>query len=640
MESDRVLYSGLWVTVLEKGIATPSRAFMAEDALSLRIRIPRQVGTTSATLTIFCDADETRTEYPVRILSLDKGCDVCEVSLPALPVGLYYIGLTVESAVGRVGIRRTDVLEHFSLYKIPGGERVETPLQLLISEFRYPAPEWLYGGVIYHVFVDRFCKVGEIPPKKGTVINPDWENGIPQYPAYPGAPLANNMFFGGNLYGVAEKFDYLKSLSVNCIYLSPIFDAASNHKYDTGNYMAVDEMFGGEDALLHLLREAEKRDMRVILDGVFNHTGADSLYFNRYGNYDSVGAYQSKKSPYYEWFDFQKFPNKYTAWWGIEILPRMSPDVPSCRRYFTGEGGVIPHWMKKGIAGFRLDVADELSDDFIADIKRTMQGIRKDSLLYGEVWEDASQKIAYDRRRRYYQGEELDGVMNYPLRTGLIDYFRAKKTDALRYALTYIIYNAPKRIRDAQMNLIGTHDTERILTALAGDARGKKTNDELAVVRMTKKQRQKGITLLSLAYLALATLPGVPAIFYGDEVGMEGYGDPFNRLPFPWHKIEKRLLAAYQEIGAFRRSQEVYKTGDYRLLQLDENKLAFLRTDGKKNYVTVINRNETDALTLRADRRFVVLYGEEKGKRAEALTLPPLSDTVVSLPAEGNIELI
>ncbi len=631
MESERVLYSGIWVTVLSKGTATPSRAFTANDALSLRIRIPRQIGAVSATASLFFDADQTRQEIPVRFLSLDKGCDICEAVLPLLPVGLYYVGLSLETAVGRMGIRRTDREDHFRFYPLKKDELPETPIQLLFSDFRYPAPEWIYGGIIYHVFVDRFYKSGDLPLKPGTILNPDWENGIPQYPAYPGAPLPNNMFFGGNLYGIVEKLDHLKSLSVNCLYLSPIFDAASNHKYDTGNYLEIDSMFGGEDAFRKLLSEAEKRGIRVILDGVFNHTGADSIYFNRYGHYDSLGAYQSKESPYYEWYDFKEFPNKYTSWWDIDILPRMSPDVPSCRRYFTGKDGVIPHWMAEGISGLRLDVADELSDDFISDIKQTMQSFCKDSLLYGEVWEDASQKIAYDRRRRYYYGEELDGVMNYPLRTGLIEYFRARKVGALRYALTDILYNAPKRIRDAQMNLIGTHDTERILTALAGDARGNKTNDELATLRMTKKQREKGIRLLSLAYLVLATLPGVPSIFYGDEVGMEGYSDPFNRLPFPWHSMEETLLRAYRAIGAFRVSQAVYRTGDFRLLRLDGDTLAFLRTDGKKDYCTVINRKETASLTVESDARLTVLYGESQGKHTNALTLSPLSGAVICL---------
>lgn len=192
---------------------------------------------------------------------------------------------------------------------------------------------------------------------------------MPEYPAYPGAPLKNNRFYGGTLLGIIDKLEYIRSLGVDTIYLSPIFDAASNHKYDTADYMSVDSMFGGEKAFKALIKKAHEYGIGIILDGVFNHTGSDSIYFNKYGHYKTLGAYQSKKSKYYSWYDFKNYPDEYTAWWGIDILPRIHPDKPDCRKYFVGKDGVIAKYASMGIDGFRLDVADELSDDFIAEIK-------------------------------------------------------------------------------------------------------------------------------------------------------------------------------------------------------------------------------------------------------------------------------
>ncbi|HBJ19461.1 MAG TPA: hypothetical protein DDY70_06995, partial [Clostridiales bacterium] len=328
------------------------------------------------------------------------------------------------------------------------------------------------------------------------------------------------------------------------------------------------------------------------LDGVFNHTGADSVYFNKKGRYPTLGAWQSKDSPYYDWYDFQHFPDRYTAWWGIPILPRIHPDRPSCRRFFTGDGGVIPHYAALGVAGFRLDVADELSDDFIADIKKTLTKQNPAATLYGEVWEDASNKIAYDARKRYYLGEELDGVMNYPLRTGLISYIKEGKTDALSYALLTVTANAPKRIADAQMNLLGTHDTERVLTVLGGVEGDGLPNEELATLRMSTEQRDIARERLKMAYTALATLPGIPTVYYGDEAGLEGYHDPFNRMPFPWGREDGELLAHYRTLGAIRHKYAVYREGELVLLHLDEKLLVFARIGQGGVFLTAVNRSD------------------------------------------------
>lgn len=584
-------------------------AISSGDALSFSLNIPRRLGVSAIEaifiyenqreafrLTLnwqgFSDAED---EY-TGILSEQTTHDLH---------GLYFYYFEAETAFGKlIGGRARengDISFHF------GMSDSVARFQLTVSDFVGEPPAWIYGSTIYHVFVDRFCRHGETCVRENAILNPDWENGIPQYPDYPGAPLKNNMFFGGNLAGIEEKLDYFVSLGVGCLYLSPIFEAYSNHKYDTGNYMKVDEMFGGDEAFQSLLLAASKKGIRIVLDGVFNHTGDDSVYFNRYGHYDSVGAYQSEASPYYSWYRFTDFPDKYICWWNIPILPRIHPEDASCREFFVGKDGVIAHYARMGIGGFRLDVADELGDSFIAEIRSAMRAHQHDAILYGEVWEDASNKIAYGVRKQYYCGKELDGVMNYPVRVGLIDFLRNHDASALRYALTEVLPNAPKRIADAQMNLLGTHDTERILTALAGRLRGNRSNEELAHARMNEDEYQKGVALLRLAYTALATLPGVPTIFYGDEVGMQGYQDPFNRLPFPWHCMDDSILSYYRQLGRLRQEMPIYKEGEFALLCLDEYRLVFVRFDESICVLTALNTaKEEYALPIDEDTRIFV----------------------------------
>ncbi len=583
------------------------RAFERGDLLSLKAYLPRQLGATRAWFCIKHDSDGAVLRVPLTWNALVNKDDIWTATLSTekLVPGLYFLRVEVECLAGRVMTVHNGATE---CRFVPVADEPYT-YQLTVSEFAYTMPSWMMGGAIYQVFVDRFFRGSETPVREDVILNTDWENGMPQYPAYPGAPLANNMFFGGNLDGVTKKLDYIASLGVNCIYLSPIFRAYSNHKYDTGDYMEIDEMFGGEEALRRLLSEAEKRGIRIVLDGVFNHTGDDSRYFNRCGTYDSVGAYQSVDSPYYEWYDFQNHPEEYTCWWNIKILPRIHTTVPSCRDYFLAEGGVIDHYAKMGIGGMRLDVVDELSDEFVAGIKARLVETTPDAILYGEVWEDASNKIAYGRRRAYYQGRELDGVMNYCLRTGIIQYIRHHSTEALRYALCEVMPNAPKRVQDVQMNLFGTHDTERILTALAAPERGARGNDELAIYRMPPALRKEGIKRLMCAYLIMATLPGVPLIYYGDEIGMEGYSDPFNRMPLPWHAADEELLSFYRAVGALRRGNPVYRDGAFTLLYLSEELLAFSREDDRCCYVTIVN-NGDEPLTAVLSAKAEVLFGD------------------------------
>jgi len=447
--------------------------------------------------------------------------------------------------------------------------------QLLVYRNGYRTSQRWTEGVIYHIFVDRFASSGKYPVKPRAEFDPDWDNGIPQYGPYPGAEVDNNVFFGGDLTGIEEKLPYIAALGVKTIYLSPIFEAFTNHKYDTADYMSVDSMFGGDEALRSLCKAAGKMGIGIILDGVFNHTGADSVYFNKFGNFDSVGAYQSTESPYYHWYYFNKHPDEYDSWWGVKVLPRLRSDTDEVRDFICGS--VVPKWMDAGVAGWRLDVADELADSFLDAFRCAVKNNNGDAVVIGEVWEDASDKVSYGRRRRYFGGSQLDSVMNYPLRTAIIEYVKYGSCGNLRRFTEGLYRRYPKQSSDNLMNFLGTHDTERILTIFGGVECGDRSNEELSTKKRTEEERAEAVKKLCLAYGILAGLPGVPCVFYGDEAGSEGYRDPFCRRPFPWKNIEKNLLDFYRTVGSIRKTESVFRNGLFRILSLTDERIVYIR---------------------------------------------------------------
>ena len=577
------------VEYLHDGKDIGSGAFDINKTAELRILLPRSLGVVSVSAKIYNESMSNIVNICCRKTDFDLKYDTYNLKINNLNIGLYFLSFEIHSVAGTVygmkGCGRELLLN-------PKEEGIR--FQFSLVETADFADKSFYGGIIYHVFVDRFNKGGNVPKRDDAVLIDKWDGAIPEYPPYPGAHLENNTFFGGTLYGIIEKLDYIKSLGTTLIYLSPIFEAYSNHKYDTGDYMTVDAMFGGEEALKLLISEAERRGIGIILDGVFNHTGSDSIYFNKNGRYDTVGAYQSVNSPYYSWFDFQKHPDKYTCWWGIEILPRINPDIKECGEYIAGDGGVIEKYSRLGVAGFRLDVADELSDAFIAKIKAKIREANKPTVLYGEVWEDASNKIAYGKRKRYFLGRELDGVMNYPLRDGIIAFLRDKDKSALEYYFLDVMFNAPVEVQHTQMNLLGTHDTERIITVLAGESSDGHSNDELARMKLDHSQLKNGIDLVKMAYAILATVPGIPTVFDGDEAGLEGYKDPFNRRPYPWKNPNKELQDFYKLIGSIRRENPAYTDGDFKILHFDNDALIYSRERDGVMLITAVNNGKND----------------------------------------------
>ncbi|MBO5786257.1 MAG: glycoside hydrolase family 13 protein [Clostridia bacterium] len=477
--------------------------------------------------------------------------------------------------------------------------------QILIYNEEYVSPEWLFGGAMYQIFPDRFARGGEVIRREDTVYNEDWENGIPEYPEIRGDSFPNNTHFGGTLWGVADRLDYIESLGVNCIYLNPIFEAYSNHKYDTADFLSVDKSFGGDKALANLIEKAHSRGIKIILDGVFNHVGNDSIYFDAYGKYGN-GACQSKDSPYYEWFDFNDYPNGYESWWGIKNLPR----TVRCDSYvsFITEQ-VIPKYMNMGVDGFRLDVADELESGFLDRIALAIKQIKPDALIIGEVWEDASNKVAYNERKRYFRGKQLDSVTNYPIRNAIIDFFKYGNAEFLCDTVNTLCRNYPPHKLKALMNFLGSHDTERITTVLGGDEDMGEPNSILAVKRMSKEALAQTKELLKQAYLLLASLPGVPCIYYGDEVATEGYHDPFNRTTFKEQSFADEYSEFFGRVNKMRRDEPLFTATQTKACVLASGVLKVEREHCGKKLVILANMSDNE-YSLNIDKAHDLLTGD------------------------------
>lgn len=449
--------------------------------------------------------------------------------------------------------------------------------------------DWYKGKIMYQIFVDRFCKGGKNPVKENVIMHEDWNEG-PNYLPVNGKIL-NNDFFGGDLDGIISKLDYLKELNVGVIYLNPIFLSPSNHKYDTSDYMMIDPMFGTEETFKKLCKEAKKRKIRIILDGVFNHTGSNSIYFNKDNEFDSVGAYQSKKSPYYDWYQFINYPNKYESWWGIDTLPSVNQRNDKFMDFITSDDGVISKWLKLGASGFRLDVVDELNTRFVDKIHKQVKKISKDNILIGEVWEDASNKIAYDKRRTYFNGSQLDSVMNYPLKDGIVDFINKGYTNNLRFAINSMINNLPNHVLNSMMNLLSTHDTARIMSVFSKVNFYSLSKDEQAKYNMSQETYYKSRSKLKMASALLYTLPGVPCIFYGDECGVQGFKDPFCRKTMPWGNFDEEINNWYKKLGNIRK-KAVYVDGKYEeLFTYSDKVFAFSRAKDNKKIMTIVNNS-------------------------------------------------
>lgn len=446
-----------------------------------------------------------------------------------------------------------------------GASYQNTPpsFQITVYDPAFDPPSYLRHGVMYQIFPDRFYR-SKLPQtsRDDVFLQNDWD-ALPQpYGDGKDGENAAKDFFGGDLLGITQKLPYLKSLGITILYLNPIFQARNNHRYDTGDYTRIDPLLGSESDFINLCEKARVLGIRVMLDGVFSHTGDDSLYFNRFGKYPGRGAFNSKKSKYYHWYRFTQHPNKYACWWNIDTLPEVNKNAVSFREFILGKKGIARMWIGLGAAGWRLDVADELPMSFLRELRVSVQAQKPDASLLGEVWEDASNKVAYGKMRSYCLGDTLDSVMNYPLRHALISFLtHVSDAEHLVRQIRSLQENYPKPFFYSLMNLLGSHDRARILNMLV-----KQEYENLPRAQRGQQKLAPDIKALAIRRLKnmlriIISLPGMPSIYYGDEVGMEGAADPYNRAGFPWDKGDWELMAFIKHLLKLRRQRPILRTG-------------------------------------------------------------------------------
>ena len=564
---------------------TPFGTLTPGQVCTVHIHIPCAVGTTAVTLLLkYEDGKTGAQDIPLEKQSVKGAYEVWGGDFSIPHTGLYFYYFYVHKPDGG-----------FRLFKQGDDTNMEAGSLWQVScvPADFHTPDWAKGATIYQIFPDRFYKAGNCDPTGKLTpytLHRTWGEEVEWKPTADGKVL-NNDFYGGNFKGITEKLDYIASLGVNLIYLNPISKSFSSHRYDTGDYKTPDPLLGTEEDFSELCRQAHSRGIRVILDGVYSHTGSNSPYFNREGQFDSVGAYNSTESPYYSWYTFYNWPDSYNAWWNFDTLPTVNKMDPAFINYIIeDEDSVVAHWLRLGADGFRLDVADELPDEFIGLLRRRIKGIKPDALLLGEVWEDASTKIAYGSRRTYFTQGELDSVMNYPFRTAIIDYVRGRDGGkGLKEAVMAIVENYPAEVVQCNMNLLGTHDTPRILTVLVDDFNG--TREEMSKRRLSRHQFDIAYDRLLMASFLQYTLPGSPSLYYGDEAGMEGGKDPFNRRTYPWGYENMEFVEHFKRLGRLRREHPAFRYGDIQFFQAGDRHVGFTRSYEGRTYRVYCNRD-------------------------------------------------
>lgn len=495
----------------------------------------------------------------------------------------------------------------------------------------FETPEWAKGANMYHIFVDRFRRGGdeELEPMVRRTIHKEWNEPVVLGPDNDGN--WNIDFFGGNLKGIEESIQYLKRMGITILYLSPIVRSQSNHRYDTADYESIDPYAGTNKALRSLCEAAHRNGMYVILDAVFNHTGNDSKYFNQYGNYDTVGAFENKESPYWCFYKHYWDGSKEVVgyWWGMRNLPECDGNSKEWKSYILGEGGIIDQWFDLGIDGLRADVADELTDEFIFGMREAIHRNKPDGFFIGEVWKNPM------RMNRGYlsSGKGMDSVMNYLFIDSLIRYFKCCDVEKLKNTITEITTEYPEDTIFTLMNFSSTHDISRAIEIFGcdefqrcGEWAWNLQNDSLEWIKahkLSKEQYQVGRDRLEAYLFTLTFTPGILSIFYGDEVGLGGIGNLANRAPYPWEKRDKKLLRFVSECLNLRKKESFLKTADWNVISIDAEKFIFERASETKKILVVVSRthhsveyqlpeeyqNAEILMAIRADSRHLNRYG-------------------------------
>ena len=563
----------------------PFGTLVPDETCVLNIHIPISVETQKAVCILKSD-DGTTTLQEIPLVKKETADPYeiwsCQFSFPHPGLFFYYFYITTKDGGFRLFKQGDDTnMEAGDLWQV----------SCIPADFH--TPDWAKGATIYQVFPDRFRKCGDCDlTGKLTpyTVHSDWYEEVVWQPT-PEGKVLNNDFYGGNFKGITEKMDYIASLGTTILYLNPISKSFSSHRYDTGDYKVPDPMLGTLEDFREMVDAAHERGIKVILDGVYSHTGSNSLYFNRENAFDGKGAFQGKDSPFYSWYTFYEWPYNYHSWWDFNTLPTINKMDPAFIKYIiSDEDSVLAHWLKLGADGFRLDVADELPDEFIKLLRDRVKEINPDAYVLGEVWEDASNKTAYNRRRTYFTNGELDSVMNYPFRTAIINFVRGfDGGKGLKDTVMSIVENYPQEVVHCNMNLLGTHDTARILTALVDDFDG--SREEKAKRRLSRNSFDVAYDRLLMASFLQYTLPGSPSLYYGDEACMEGYRDPFNRRPYPWGREDPDFMAHFRRLGQLRKEFEALRLGDIQFFEAGDRHVGFTRSYNGRTFRIYVNRS-------------------------------------------------
>ncbi|MDO5123958.1 MAG: glycoside hydrolase family 13 protein [Eubacteriales bacterium] len=570
---------------------TPFGAVEEGTSVHMRILVPYNLRCNHAELAIKYDYD-----YDWQFITMnwygpfENEMDVWECDFTPEKKGLYWYSFRIHTTEGLRFIVPADVDRKSSVERSPGRS-----WQLTCYKKGFKTPDWPVGGVMYQIFPDRFNFSGEEKniTRTDLEIQNDWY-AMPRWQPNHNGEITNTDFFKGDLKGITQKLPYLKDLGVTCIYLNPICEAYSNHRYDTGDYLKVDPMLGTNEDFVTLCKEAKKLDIHVINDGVFSHTGSDSVYFNRSGKYGEGGAFRDQSSPYYSWYNFSSWPYNYNSWWGFYTLPEVNELDEQYNEFINGENGVVRQKIKDGNSGWRLDVADELPDLFLERLRKAVKEEDEDAIIIGEVWEDASNKESYGARRKFLLGEQVDSVMNYVFRGAILDFVRGTDSKYVMDQIMSVCENYPRPVLRVLMNSLSTHDTERALTVMAGEPLNGRDRSWQANQKLTHEQRSRGIRLMKLASGIQFTLPGFPCIYYGDEAGMEGYRDPFNRACYPWGREDKELIEWHKELASLRRSCPALWDGDIINLYSQGRLLSYMRTCAEGSVYCAFNTGFND----------------------------------------------
>ena len=566
----------------------PFGAVTAGTVLFFRLHPALSLGVTGAVLRVYREFADVREDVRLFDAGEEDGQHIFRCRYTAPDAGeliWYHFSLEYEGNITRV-LDRQGFCDNREL----------CPWQLTVYQNDRPWPTWYGEGISYQIFPDRFHRSfipdgSEMIGKR--IVHANWDD-APFFSPRAEAPHWCYDYFGGNLAGITEKLPYLASLSVRTLYLCPIFESSSNHRYNTCDYRRIDPMLGDEEDFQALCREAKSYGIRVMIDGVFNHTSNDSRYFNADGWYDDVGAAQSKDSPYYEWYHFRHWPDEYDGWWGIDTMPNMEELHPTYSAMIAdGEDSVVRHWLRAGASAWRLDVADELPDRFIEKIRDAMEDVDPDSFLLGEVWEDGTNKIAYSERRRYFLGTEFHSLMNYPFRRAALRYLLGGDAEIFYEQMETVRENYPPEAFYNLMNFFSTHDTPRMLTLLGvGEGEIPDSREERSSYRLSPAQRELAEARLRVGAALLYCFPGSPMLYYGDEAGMEGFEDPFNRGTYPWGREDEKLLRFYRTLGVLRMERKSLQKGALRYLMAAGNLLIFERVLDDERTICALNAGE------------------------------------------------